>query len=123
MPFITFLPKFSTCAITFDLTRRKFQFAGFSSDSLAERMHDCQCKVLLTADSVWRGEKLIGLKKICDEAMDKCKQLGHEISTCIVVNHLPRLAATQQRNGVKSENGNGLVNGSPSKNKEKVRLN
>ncbi|KAL0280013.1 UNVERIFIED_CONTAM: hypothetical protein PYX00_001441 [Menopon gallinae] len=96
-------------------------FAGFSSDSLAERMQNCQCKLLVTADSVWRGEKLIGLKKICDDAMEKCKQLGHEIKTCIVVNHLPRLAASQQKNGLKNENGNGVINGSPTKvqNKEK----
>lgn len=88
------------------------QFAGFSSDSLAERMNDCQCKVLITADCVWRGEKLIGLKKICDDTMEKCKQMGHEIKTCIVVNHLPRLAASLKKNGIPKENGNGVVNGS-----------
>lgn len=90
-----------------------FQFAGFSSDSLAERMNDCQCKVLITADCVWRGEKLIGLKKICDDTMEKCKQMGHEIKTCIVVNHLPRLAMSQKKNGVSKKNG--IVNGSSAK--------
>lgn len=78
-------------------------------------MKDCQCKILITADSVWRGEKLICLKKICDDTMDKCKQMGNEIKTCIVVNHSPRLAASQKKNGVSTENGNGVVNGSPTK--------
>ncbi|KAL4122718.1 hypothetical protein QTP88_015001 [Uroleucon formosanum] len=66
-------------------------FAGFSSDSLAERMADCKCKVLVTADSVYRGDKLLNIKSLCDIAMDKAKNFGHEVSTCIVVRHLPRL--------------------------------
>lgn len=45
--------------------------------------------------------------------MEKCKLMGHEIKTCIVVNHLPRLAVSQKKNGVSKENGNGVVNGSP----------
>jgi acyl-coenzyme A synthetase/AMP-(fatty) acid ligase len=42
------------------------QFGGFSSDSLAERMVDCKAKLLVTADGVWRGDKLLHLKEICD---------------------------------------------------------
>nr|CAD7429558.1 unnamed protein product [Timema monikensis] len=41
-------------------------FAGFSAESLGERMCDCKCKVLVTADGVWRGSKLLHLKEICD---------------------------------------------------------
>ncbi|CAG2068227.1 unnamed protein product, partial [Timema podura] len=41
-------------------------FAGFSAESLGERMCDCKCKVLVTADGVWRGPKLLHLKEICD---------------------------------------------------------
>ncbi|KAE8739861.1 hypothetical protein FOCC_FOCC014618, partial [Frankliniella occidentalis] len=41
-------------------------FAGFSSDSLAERILDSKSKLLVTADCVMRGEKLICLKDICD---------------------------------------------------------
>ena len=44
-------------------------FAGFSSSSLADRINDSACKVLLTADAVYRGEKKIDLKKIADDAM------------------------------------------------------
>ncbi|CAD7083239.1 unnamed protein product [Hermetia illucens] len=66
-------------------------FAGFSSDSLAERMHDCKAKVLITADGAWRGEKLLYLKATCDEALHRCEELGHKVETCIVVSHLRRV--------------------------------
>ncbi|CAH2985333.1 unnamed protein product [Chilo suppressalis] len=67
-------------------------FAGFSSDSLAERMSDCKAKVLVTADGGWRGEKLLVLKNICDEAMQKAKSKHkHEVPLCIVVSHLSRV--------------------------------
>ncbi|KAG5677026.1 hypothetical protein PVAND_006813 [Polypedilum vanderplanki] len=68
-------------------------FAGFSSDSLAERMKDCKAKVLITSDGAWRGEKLLHLKKICDQALDKAEELGHHVETCIVVKHINRVTA------------------------------
>ncbi|KAK9499438.1 hypothetical protein O3M35_002470 [Rhynocoris fuscipes] len=68
-------------------------FAGFSSDSLGERMADCKCKILLTADFVYRGEKLLRLKEISDQALKKSIELGHKVDKCIVVRHLPRLSA------------------------------
>ena len=37
--------------------------------------------------------------------MDRCKKLGHEVETCVVVAHLPRLSASQNRNGNSEENG------------------
>lgn len=68
------------------------QFAGFSSDSLAERMSDCKAKILVTADGAWRGEKLLVLKKICDEALQKAKvKYNHTVKMCIVVSHLNRV--------------------------------
>ncbi|KAL1117498.1 hypothetical protein AAG570_004820, partial [Ranatra chinensis] len=75
-------------------------FAGFSAESLGERLHDSKSKVLLTADSVWRGEKLICLKEICDQAMEKSKTFGHQVDCCIVVRHLPRLNASIQGTGM-----------------------
>jgi acetyl-CoA synthetase len=47
-------------------------FAGFSAGSLIDRINDCTCKVVLTADGAFRGDKKIGLKNIVDEALTKC---------------------------------------------------
>lgn len=70
-------------------------FGGFSSDALAERIYDCQAKVLVTADGAWRGERLIALKKISDEALDKSEQMGHRTTACIVVSHMKRVTPGQ----------------------------
>jgi acetyl-CoA synthetase len=47
-------------------------FAGFSSDSLKDRVIDAQSKVVITADEGKRGGKVIGTKKIVDEALKSC---------------------------------------------------
>ncbi|OXU23516.1 hypothetical protein TSAR_005957 [Trichomalopsis sarcophagae] len=88
-------------------------FAGYSADSLAERMLDSKAKVLVTADGVWRGEKLLLLKTICDDALDKVKKHGHQVESCIVVSHLRRLSAPQGKNETPHANGatNGNSNG------------
>ncbi len=44
-------------------------FAGFSSVALAGRINDSQCKMLITANEVYRGSKRINLKAVCDEAL------------------------------------------------------
>lgn len=68
-------------------------FAGFSADSFSERILDGQCRVLVTTDGVWRGEKHLALKSICDQAMERCSNHGHNVETCIVVSHLERVTA------------------------------
>lgn len=47
-------------------------FAGFSSGSLADRVNDADSKVVITTDEGKRGGKIIGTKKIVDEALKKC---------------------------------------------------
>uniref|UniRef100_A0A672HQP2 Acetyl-coenzyme A synthetase n=1 Tax=Salarias fasciatus TaxID=181472 RepID=A0A672HQP2_SALFA len=42
-------------------------FAGFSAESLCERILDSQCSLLITADGFYRGDKLINLKLLADE--------------------------------------------------------
>jgi acetyl-CoA synthetase len=44
-------------------------FGGFSAQSLADRINDSACKVLLTSDGAFRGNKEIKLKDIADEAL------------------------------------------------------
>lgn len=44
-------------------------FAGFSSSALSSRINDSKCKMLITANEVYRGTKPINLKKVCDEAL------------------------------------------------------
>jgi len=47
-------------------------FAGFSAQSLADRINDAGAKVVLTADGGYRGSKVTPLKEIADEAFEKC---------------------------------------------------
>ena len=44
-------------------------FGGFSPDSLASRIEDCQAKIVITADSGMRGGKPIPLKENVDAAL------------------------------------------------------
>ena len=48
-------------------------FAGFSSSALATRIDDCKSSIIITSDGSFRGEKILNLKKIVDEALEICK--------------------------------------------------
>ena len=56
-------------------------FAGFSAKSLSDRINDATCKLLITSDGGFRGEKITPLKEIADEAM----QNTPSIEKCIVL--------------------------------------
>jgi acetyl-CoA synthetase len=46
-------------------------FGGFSPDSLANRIKDCDSKLVITADEGVRGGKIIPLKQNVDEALER----------------------------------------------------
>ncbi len=48
-------------------------FAGFSSNALATRIDDCMSSIIITSDGSFRGEKILNLKKIVDDALEMCK--------------------------------------------------
>lgn len=55
-------------------------FAGFSAESLRNRILDGGAKMLITADGSFRGEKVVELKKNADMALAECP----EVESCII---------------------------------------
>lgn len=47
-------------------------FGGFSFSSLADRIHDANCHLVITSDGAFRGAKEIPLKSVVDEALTTC---------------------------------------------------
>jgi len=47
-------------------------FGGFSAQSIADRIKDATCNVVITADGGYRGTKEIPLKSIIDDALVQC---------------------------------------------------
>lgn len=72
-------------------------FAGFSAKSLTDRITDAGCKIVLTSDGAYRGEKTINLKGIIDDALTNCP----DVKRVIVKEHL--------RNGVKLQSGRDVL--------------
>ena len=50
-------------------------FAGFSAASLADRINDCEAKIVITSDGNFRGNKTIPVKDVVDEALEKCSSI------------------------------------------------
>jgi acetyl-CoA synthetase len=44
-------------------------FGGFSAQSIADRLEDAQAEYIVTADGAYRGEKVIPLKNVIDDAL------------------------------------------------------
>jgi acetyl-CoA synthetase len=56
-------------------------FGGFSPEALKDRIHDADCKVVITSDESRRGGRSFPLKKNADVALADCPS----VHTCIVV--------------------------------------
>ncbi|HEY4286176.1 MAG TPA: acetate--CoA ligase [Puia sp.] len=47
-------------------------FGGFSAQSIADRIQDAQCNLVITSDGAHRGNKEIPLKAVIDDALVQC---------------------------------------------------
>jgi acetyl-CoA synthetase len=56
-------------------------FGGFSAQSLRDRIHDCDSKIVVTADGGFRGGRTVELKNNVDHALAECPG----VKSCIVV--------------------------------------
>ncbi|KAF6163781.1 hypothetical protein GIB67_012140 [Kingdonia uniflora] len=58
-------------------------FAGFSSESLSQRIVDCKPKAVITCNAVRRGSKVLNLKDIVDSALVESTNNGVSIDVCL----------------------------------------
>ncbi len=56
-------------------------FGGFSAQSIADRINDAECKLVVTADGGFRGNKVLDLKTVVDDALMQC----HSVEKVIVL--------------------------------------
>lgn len=47
-------------------------FGGFSAKSIADRINDAECSMVITSDGAFRGPKVIPMKDTVDEALVQC---------------------------------------------------
>lgn len=54
-------------------------FGGFSAKSIADRINDAECNMVITSDGAFRGSKVIPMKETVDAALDQCHSVKHVI--------------------------------------------
>jgi acetyl-CoA synthetase len=54
-------------------------FGGFSAQSIADRIQDASCSVVITSDGAFRGSKDIPLKSVIDDALVQCPTIRRVI--------------------------------------------
>lgn len=54
-------------------------FGGFSAQSIADRIQDAQCNLVITSDGAYRGGKEIPLKSVIDDALVQCPSVKRVI--------------------------------------------
>ena len=55
-------------------------FGGFSAQSIADRLEDAQAEFIITCDGAFRGEKVIPLKSVIDDAL-----IGNKVVKKVIV--------------------------------------
>jgi len=71
-------------------------FGGFSADSLADRILDSTCEIVITTNGVYRGAKAIPLKANADRAMKIAQEKGVTVRACIVTKRVPDMDVEMQ---------------------------
>ena len=64
-------------------------FGGFSPDSLANRIQDCDSTLLITADEGRRGGRKVALKTNADEALKNCPTIEHVVVVSVTGGNVP----------------------------------
>jgi len=54
-------------------------FGGFSAQSIADRIQDAECNLVITSDGAYRGNKDIPLKSVIDDALVQCPSVNKVI--------------------------------------------
>jgi len=54
-------------------------FGGFSAKSIADRINDSACTMVITSDGAFRGNKVIPMKETVDNALDLCSSVKNVI--------------------------------------------
>jgi acetyl-CoA synthetase len=54
-------------------------FGGFSAKSIADRINDSACTMVITSDGAYRGAKVIPMKETVDNALDLCSTVKNVI--------------------------------------------
>jgi acetyl-CoA synthetase len=70
-------------------------FGGFSADSIADRVNDCQAVLAITADGGWRRGSKVPLKDTMDRALESCPT----VKNVLVVNRTDEAASVPMRGG------------------------
>jgi acetyl-CoA synthetase len=71
-------------------------FGGFSAESLADRILDSECRIVITTDGVYRGAKAVPLKANADDAMKIAAAKGVTVTSCIVYKRVPDFPVAMQ---------------------------
>ncbi len=71
-------------------------FAGFSATALATRINDSDCKMVITSDGSYRGDKTINLKSIVDDALERCASVKNVLVTKRIGGETPMKSGRDQ---------------------------